>query len=42
MKISNKIYLVEFKRYIRECEYFGRPIEFRIAKHLLQRYREMC
>ena len=42
MKISNKIYLIEFKRYIEECEYFQKPIEFKIAKHLLQRYRGIC
>ena len=34
------IYLVEFRRYIKECVYFNKPIDFEIAKHLLCRYRE--
>jgi hypothetical protein len=37
--MSNDIYLREFRRYIEECVYFQRPIEFSIAKHLLLRYR---
>jgi len=37
--MGNYIYLLEFRRYIAECVYFERPIEFDIAKHLLYRYR---
>jgi hypothetical protein len=38
---SNIIYLIEFRRYIKECVQFKKPIDFEIAKHLLYRYRGM-
>ena len=34
------VYLIEFKRYIKDCVYFNKPIDFEIAKYLLCRYRE--